>query len=207
MHAATRRQREVLDVISRYVESNGYRPSYQTIARKLQLRSKGGIARIVADLEEQGFLSRQHNEGHFSLVLRTQQADAPSGQTIEWLETPHEEEEEAWDREPFSLPEFMLNGRSAEQMCAFRVPDDEMSYDNICRDDIVLVEKKEFPRDGDRVVVRVDDDTFMLRRIYRIHGDLELRTADDADEANNIRLDSGRVKILGIYRGLLRCAG
>ena len=57
MLAPTRRQREILDFITQYIESHGARPSYQLIARHMGVSSKGGIARIVTDLEAQGFLA------------------------------------------------------------------------------------------------------------------------------------------------------
>src|SRR5437868_10815324 len=89
MHAQTRRQREVLNFITRYVESNGYRPSYQSIARHLGVSSKGGIARIVAVLEEQGLIERKRENGHFTLEFPGRDvAGGGSGLLIEWLEIP-----------------------------------------------------------------------------------------------------------------------
>jgi SOS-response transcriptional repressor LexA len=69
MFPQTRRQREVLDFIVRYIDSHGYRPSYQVIARHLGLASRAGIARIVSDLEAQGFLKRQRTSGHFAITI------------------------------------------------------------------------------------------------------------------------------------------
>jgi SOS-response transcriptional repressor LexA len=49
----TRRQREVLDFIIRYIDNHGYEPSYQLIARELGVSSKAGIAKHIKALEEQ----------------------------------------------------------------------------------------------------------------------------------------------------------
>jgi repressor LexA len=57
MQPRTRRQKEVLDFIKRYIEKHGYEPSYQQIARHLGVSSKAGIARHIESLENQGFLN------------------------------------------------------------------------------------------------------------------------------------------------------
>src|SRR5436189_481358 len=91
MHAQTRRQGEVLDFIVRYIESHGYRPSYQVIARHMGVRSRAGIARIVNDLETQGLLTRRRENGHFYIDLgkRTGATDTAEGMQIEWLDVPN----------------------------------------------------------------------------------------------------------------------
>ena len=59
MPTRTRRQREVLDFIIRYIDGHGYEPSYQLIARELGVSSKAGIAKHIKALEEQGLLRRR----------------------------------------------------------------------------------------------------------------------------------------------------
>ena len=205
MHAQTRRQGEVLDFIVRYIESHGYRPSYQVIARHMGLRSRAGIARIVSDLETQGLLTRRRENGHFYIDLggRKGAADTVNGSHIEWLDVPENTENEA-DRHdfPFSLPGFMLGSYEPESIRAFRVTDDAMAGEHIFEDDIALIETREFARDGQRVVAVLNKKETVLRKYYRAGADIELRPANDNDEI--IRIAANRVEIKGIFRGLLR---
>ncbi|MEO7539253.1 MAG: hypothetical protein ABIV21_04460, partial [Pyrinomonadaceae bacterium] len=92
MHAQTRRQREVLDFIARYIDSHGYRPSYQVIARHMGVNSRAGIARIVHDLETQGLLTRRRENGHFYIDVGhpAAQTNGISGTLIEWLNAANE---------------------------------------------------------------------------------------------------------------------
>ena len=205
MHAQTRRQGEVLDFIVRYIESHGYRPSYQVIARHLGVRPRAGIARIVSDLETQGLLTRRRENGHFYIDLgrRNGAGDTAIGAQIDWLEVPDDTENED-DRHdtPFSLPSFILGTYEPESIRAFRVTDDAMAGENILEGDIALIEAREFARDGQRIVAVLNKKETVLRKYNRAGADIELRPADDNREI--IRIPANRVEIKGIYRGLLR---
>jgi repressor LexA len=201
MHAQTRRQREVLDLISRYIDSHGYRPSYQVIARILGLRSRAGIARIVQDLESQGLIERVREDGHFSLAIKRNIGDSV---TIDWLNVPEDSEANDNLDRPLSLPPLMLGSFDAAGMRAFRVPDNALAADHICEDDIAIIELREFTRDGQTVVAVLNDKQTVLRKYYRVGAEVELRTADG--EGETLIVAANRVKIIGIYRGLIRAA-
>lgn len=201
MHAQTRRQREVLDLIARYIDTHGYRPSYQVIARHLGLRSRAGIARIVNDLETQGLLTRRREEGHFHIdMLRTGETFA-----IPWLDVPAENRElEVWQNDPVWLPGFMIGHYDPETLRAYLVADDSMVDDNICEDDIALIELKDYPRGGEIVVAVLDKERTVLRKYYRVGAEIELRASEGCEAPITIPAD--QVKLIGIYRGLIRPA-
>ncbi len=207
MHAQTRRQREVLDLIVRHIDSHGYRPSYAVIARQLGLSSRAGIGRIVRDLETQGLLTRRRENGHFYLETSSNGVEAlpPDMVRIEWIEIPDDGYREPWQDTPLVLPEFMIGFQTPERLRAFRVPDDEMSGDGICEDDVVLLELRHFVRDGDRIVAVLDQERAVLRKYYRSGAQIELRPSrTDAEPEDIIRMQADRVEIHGIYRGLIR---
>ncbi len=201
MHAQTRRQREVFNLIAQYIDANGYRPSYQTIARKLGLSSRAGIARIVQDLESQGLLTRHREEGHFSIEM----ASGAAPVSIQWLDVPDEyKPREPWENLPVPLPEFMLGGHEPSVMRAFRVRDDAMADDNICEDDIALIKLNDFPRYRETIVAVVNKKQAVLRKYHRAGAEIELRPA--GDQGKIISVAANAVKILGSYCGLIRPA-
>ncbi len=203
MLAPTRRQREILDFITNYIESHGARPSYQLIARQMGVRSRAGIARIVTDLEAQGHLERRWVNGHFTIALAQDQITPASGEVIQWLDTPVDDEYPE-DRKPFALPEFMLGGREIREMRAFRVTDDALAEDGISAFDIALIELRSHARDGDIIAATLKKERAVLRKYYRAGAQVELCASDEGGEI--IRLAADRVDILGIFRGLLRPA-
>ena len=202
MLAPTRRQREILDFITHYIQSHGARPSYQLIARHMGVRSKAGIARIVADLEAQGFLERRRVNGHFTIALARDDITPTSGEVIQWLETPVGDEDQHAGRQPFALPEFMLGGHDVHEMRAFRVTDNALEGVGINVFDVALIELRPHARDGDIVAAVLKKERAVLRKYYRAGAQIELCSSDDAGEI--IRLGADRVEILGIFRGLLR---
>jgi repressor LexA len=205
MHAQTQRQREVLDFILRYIDSHGYRPSYQVIAREMGVRSRAGIARIVSVLESQGLLTRRRENGHFYIDLGDPGGVSAGSSLIDWLEIPIAESDlEPWQREPIMVPNFMIGVQAPDRVRAYQIADNGLRGENICDGDIGLVELRQFARDGERVVAVLEDKTSVLRRYYRKGSEVELRAVDHVSDIAAIRLAADRVAVKGVLRALLR---
>ncbi len=56
----TRRQKEVLDFISNFVQSKGYSPSFDEIAHGLTLKSLATVHKHITNLQKKGMLQRAH---------------------------------------------------------------------------------------------------------------------------------------------------
>ncbi|MBK6587125.1 MAG: hypothetical protein IPG22_02225 [Acidobacteria bacterium] len=197
MPAQTKRQREVLNIITRYLETNGFRPSYQSIANSLGLRSRSGIARIVQDLESQGLLQRRRENRHFSLEIKERGTTV----SIAWLDIPEGGSNGTQSQSPLMLPSFMIGDYDPEDVRAFRITDSSMAPE-IDIDDIILIELRDYARSGQPVVALLNDETIVLRRYYRASSEVELRATNN--EIKPIILSAHDMRIVGIYRGLIR---
>src|ERR1700745_3931093 len=60
--ALTKRQKQVLDFIAGFVEENGYCPSYEEIARGLELASLATVHKHISVLETKNYLKRGFNQ-------------------------------------------------------------------------------------------------------------------------------------------------
>src|SRR5437773_11498932 len=58
----TRRQREILDYISKHIEEKGYAPSFEEIARQFGFQSLATVHEHLTNLERKGYIRRAHNE-------------------------------------------------------------------------------------------------------------------------------------------------
>lgn len=58
MQGLTKQQSIALAFIRRHCAEHGFSPSYQEIAQALGLKSRSGVHRLVAALEERGFINR-----------------------------------------------------------------------------------------------------------------------------------------------------
>jgi repressor LexA len=203
MQTRTRRQREVLDFIVRYIDNHGYEPSYQVIARSLGLRSKAGIAKHVSALEEQGLLTRRNENGGFSIDIKRESQIAVPGSELHWLDVPlAEEPREDWELLPLVVPRFMIGHRPADRVFAYRIADSGMSGSNICEGDIALVEERAFARDGEYVVAVIRKKTSILREYYRDGPHVELRPTNP--ELVSVFEAADKVDVRAVFRGLLR---
>jgi repressor LexA len=205
MRPRTKRQKEIFDYIANFIETRGYNPSYQQIAKHFRLASKAAVAKHIESLEKQGLISRRRENGTFSLEIypkaNTNVSDLVCA--IEWLKLPPAtSSSDEYADEILLVPAFLLGFYKPEKLSALIVPDDSMQDEHICEGDIALIENRFFARDGDIVAVIINNSSITLKRIYRNGANVELRPANENYQTINLPAD--KVEIKGIFRGLIR---
>ncbi len=203
MQPRTKRQKEILEYISNFIETRGYKPSYQQIAKHFRLASKAAVAKHIAALEKQGLISRRRENGSFSLELFPKRVITDLVCEIEWLELPEITRfNDDFSDETLLVPTFLIGLHKPEKLCAFRVRNDSMLDEHICEGDIALIEKRTFARDGDMVVLVINGDRVVFKRIFRDGANIQLRPSNEHYET--IKIPADKVEIKGIFRGLIR---
>lgn len=203
MHPRTRRQKEILDYICQFVDARGHKPSYQQIANHFRLASKGAVARHIAALEKQGFLTRRSDDGSFSLALSPPEASKSLVTSVSWVETDVDLIEiDDPTNEPLYVSVFALGILKPEKVVAYKMRNDSMVGDHICEGDIVLLEKRTLARDGEIVLALIDKKQFVLKRMFRNGSTVEFKPSNERFEA--LTVPSNSVEIKGVYKGLVR---
>jgi repressor LexA len=203
MHPKTRRQKDILDYIRRFMETRGHKPSYAEIAKHFSLASKGAVARHIASLEKQGFLSRRTADGSFNLNINSPESAKALVTSVEWVETDVELVDiEDPANEPLYVSVFTLGILKPEKVAAYRMRNDSMLGDHICEGDIVLLERRGLARDGEIVLALVERRQFVLKRYFRNGASIELRPSNATFET--ISVPHSLVEIKGVYKGLVR---
>jgi repressor LexA len=172
--AVTKRQKQVLDFVAHFIEDNGYSPSYEEIARGLNLASLATVHKHISTLETKQYLKRGFNQSR-SLDLgpkyiqeqRKHRQDTSlevpllgriaAGAPVEAVE----------QRETVRFGDFLGN----PDVFALEVRGDSMIEDHICSGDLVLVEKASQAKDGDIVVALIEGTQTTLKRFYKEPGD------------------------------------
>lgn len=197
--AITRRQKEVLDFISGFVQRNGYSPSFEEIARGLQLKSLATVHKHITNLQTKGLLQRAHNRSRSIDVLPPRSKSRSSdrlplmGRIAAGL--PMEAIENA---ETISLSDMIGN----RDVFALEVRGDSMRDEHIVDGDFVLVEKTKSAREGEIVVALVRGSEATLKR-YFIEGDM-VRLQPSNIEMEPIYVPRSDVAIQGRLLGMLR---
>jgi repressor LexA len=159
--AVTKRQKQVLDFVARFIEDNGYSPSYEEIARGLNLASLATVHKHISTLETKQYLKRGFNQSRsLDLGPKYIQEQRKHRQDTS-LEVPLEQ------RETVRFGDFLGN----PDVFALEVLGDSMIEDHICSGDLVLVEKANQAKDGDIVVALIEGAQTTLKRFYREPGD------------------------------------
>jgi repressor LexA len=172
--ALTKRQKQVLDFIAGFVDENGYCPSYEEIARGLELASLATVHKHISVLESKNYLKRGFNQSR-SLELSPkylQEHRRPKASTQEIplrgriaAGLPVETTEQ---RESLSFADFAGSGNTF----ALEVRGDSMIDDHICDGDLILVESVQQALDGDIIVALVNGSETTLKRFYRESEDM-----------------------------------
>jgi repressor LexA len=201
--ALTKRQKEVVDFIAKFVDDNGYSPSYEEIAHGLKLASLATVHKHISALETKNYLKRGFNRSR-SLDLgpryvqehrRQRELEVPllgkiaAGRPVEAIE----------HHATLSFADFAGN----RDTYALEVRGDSMIEDHICDGDMILVERTVEVRDGDIVVALVSGVETTLKRIYRENGD-RIRLQPANSSLQPIFVSASEVQIQGRLLAVLR---
>lgn len=208
--ALTRRQKEVLDFIVGFVEENGYSPSYEELARGLNLASVATVHKHIEALESRGYLRRSFNQSRSvevsSKYVQERRKSQQAHQAQQLLGVPlagriaaGRPVEAVEGRDTLQFGDFTGTGETY----ALEVAGDSMIDDHICSGDFVLIDKTKEANAGDIVVALVDGMETTLKRFYReSSGQVRLQPANSSMEP--IVVDAARVQIQGRLLAVMR---
>jgi len=206
--ALTRRQKEVMDFLSNFIERHGYSPSYEEIATGLGLASLATVHKHIQALESKQYLRRSYNHSRSVEIAdryvaeeraRQPRTSTPAvipllgriaaGAPVEAIPNP----------EQLQFSDFA----GSENTFALQVRGESMIEDHICSGDYVLVEKTDSIKNGDIVVALVDGTEATLKRYYeQPDGRVRLQPANEAMAP--IFVDPANLQIQGRVLAVMR---
>jgi len=203
--AITKRQRQVYDFISSFVQKNEYSPSFEEIAEGMQLNSLATVHKHISNLETKGLLTRDYNRSRSidlvppkgrlkqSMSVNTTMVlpllgRIAAGQPIEAVQS----------HETISLSDFV----QSKEVFVLEVSGESMQDEHIMNGDYVLVERVKTAHNGDIVVALVDENDATLKRFYREGDNIRLQPSNAAMKP--IIVPAAAVQIQGRVIGVLR---
>lgn len=192
----TRRQRDILEYFQAYITAQGISPTLEEIAQHFGL-NKVTIFGHVAELERKGVLKRSAKGRSRGLQIVSDE-ESPSGLPvlgtiaagvpIAALEQP----------EVLAFEELAPPGKD---VYVLRVQGQSMIEDSIRDGDLVIVERRSDPRNGETVVAVLEDEEATLKRFYREpSGGIRLQPANSAMEP----IYADEVEVRGVVIGVVR---
>jgi len=199
MEPLTRRQKEILDYVRKFIDENGYAPSFREIAYYFEFSSVGTVAEYLSILEEKGYITKDAMEARAiqltpSFDTGMEICNIPlegmidAGRPIEAIRT----------RETIDIPRDMMGRRTF----ALRVRGESMVEDGILDGDYVIIEQSNTAKNGDIVVALVDNANATLKRFYNEKSQVRLQPANS--KMKPMRFAKSRVVIQGKVKGVIR---
>jgi len=205
--ALTRRQKELMDFLSGFIERQGYSPSYEEIASGLGLASLATVHKHIQALEAKQYVRRSYNHSRSLEIAdryfseekarhpRGMDATIPllgriaAGLPVEAIANP----------ETLHFSDFVGN----DSTFALAVRGESMIEDHICNGDFVLVEKTDSIKNGDIVVALLEGSEATLKRYYlEADGRVRLQPANSSMTPIFVNPDNLRVqgRVLAVMR-------
>lgn len=210
----TKRQKQVLDLLMRFINEHGYSPSFEEIAEGLKDKRFGGkeltslatVHKHIGTLEKKGFIRRGYNQSRSIEILQLPRPVREQVMERHVMELPlvgriaaGRPLEAIEEKETISLGDF-ARGKS---VYVLQVKGNSMREDHILDGDFVVVEQTQVANNGEIVVALVKDDEATLKRIYRETGG-KIRLQPANSEMSPIMVPAQDVKVQGKVIGVLR---
>lgn len=199
----TNKQKEVLTFIKKFQAENKYPPSVRQICNALELRSPATVHAHIQNIIDKGYLKRSKQGNHLIELLVPNEFEmhgedivsvpllgkVTAGSPIEAIEMPNEF---------FSLPTYLIPKH--KEVFTLEVSGDSMINAGIFDGDIIIVERCNTAKNGEKVVAMNDENEVTLKTFYKENGYFRLQPENDF--MNPIILKNVTIlgKAIGLYR-------
>ncbi|PCJ13611.1 MAG: repressor LexA [Candidatus Neomarinimicrobiota bacterium] len=193
----TKRQKEVLDFIGKYLSKNGYAPTFSEIAKEFGFNSKGTVYKHIKALCEKGLIQHEWNRTRAIEILDENSGfptvpvlgSVAAGKPIEAVVLP----------ESISIPPtFMKRGKHF----ILKVNGNSMIDEHIADGDFIILRERDNAQNGETVVALIDGTEATVKKYYNKSGKVELHPANN--EVETLILDPERIQIQGVVVGVMR---
>lgn len=203
MNDLTKRQKEILDFIKKFLASKGYPPTVREIGSALELSSPATTHVHLHNLEDKGFIKLEKSKNRAIELLVDNEYQNTDDQTIqvpllgkitagnpiEAIENPDEF---------FALPYSFIPKN--KEVFTLHVSGDSMINAGIFDGDIVIIEKSNTANNGEIIVAMTDENEVTLKTFYKEKDHIRLQPENDNMEPfifSNITILG---KAIGLYR-------
>lgn len=199
----TKRQKDILEFIKKYIASKGYPPTVREIGKALELSSPATIHVHLHNLENKGCIRMEKSKNRaIELLVENEYSnieektvDVPllgkitAGNPIEAIENPENY---------FSLPSSLIPKN--KEVFTLNVSGDSMINAGIFDGDIVIIERNNTARNGEIVVAMTNENEVTLKTFYKENDCFRLQPENDTMEPFIFKDITILGKAIGLYR-------
>jgi repressor LexA len=195
----TKRQREILDYLSDFIQQHGYAPSLEEIGKRFNLSSLATVHKHLTNLQDKGFIKRAWNRSRSVELVPTRMGGRAVELPLLGYVAAGAPIEAVAGAETIAVPEEMVGRRDTYVL---RVRGSSMIDEQIRDGDFVIVEDRKTADNGEMVIALLDGHDVTLKKFYRDNGRIRLQPANPMMEP--IVVPSDQVQIQGVVVGVMR---
>lgn len=196
-----KRQKQIVDFISQYIQSHGHSPTLQEIADAMHLSSLATVHEHIATLTRKGVIKKYEGSVRGLEILDSRYANTglglelpilgyiAAGKPIEPFTDPNAN---------FGVSPSMVTGKV--RSFVLQVKGDSMVDEGILDGDYVVVEEQQEAKNGDIVVALLENGLATLKRFFKEATRVRLEPANSSMSpiyATNVKIQG---KVVGVIR-------
>mgnify|MGYP001247295359 FL=1 len=199
MQPLTKRQREILDYLTDFIQQHGYAPSLEEVGKRFGLSSLATVHKHLTNLQDKGFIRRSWNRSRSVEVVPTRTGGRSVDLPLLGYVAAGSPIEAVVGSESIAVPEDLVGKR---ETYVLRVRGDSMIDEQIRDGDYVIVEDRRTAENGEMVVALLEGSDVTLKKFYRENGHVRLQPANPAMAPLVVEAD--RVQVRGVVIGVMR---
>jgi len=199
----TKRQRDVLDFIKKYIADHGYPPAIREICKGVNLSSPATVFVHMKNLEQLGYIKTTSNkfrtieilcdneylENNEDIVKVPLLGKITAGSPITAIEQPNEF---------FDIPASLIPATAT--VFTLHVSGESMINAGIYDGDYVIVQKQNTAKNGDIVVAMTEENEATLKTFYKEKDHIRLQPENDTMDPIILSNCTILGKAIGLYR-------
>ena len=199
----TKRQKDVLDYVKKYVAEHGYPPAIREICKGVNLSSPATVFVHLKNLEQLGLIKTTSNKFRTIEILGTNEyletnedvvkvpllGKITAGSPITAIEQPNEF---------FDIPASLIPATAT--VFTLHVSGESMINAGIYDGDYVIVQKQSNAKNGDIVVAMTEENEATIKRFYKENGHIRLQPENDTMDPIILNNCTILGKAIGLYR-------
>ncbi len=199
-----KKQKQILDFISQYIQINGYSPTLQEIADAMGLSSLATVHEHLQALEKKNIIKR-----YDGAVRGIEVVDNSVNASLSAIELPligyiaAGEPIEAIENEITTVMVSPDMVSKSKRCFVLQVKGSSMIDEGIMDGDYVVLKQQDTAENGQIVVALIDEGFATLKKLYKEKGD-KIRLQPANEEMEPIIVESNQVKIQGVVTGIVR---
>ena len=199
----TKRQKDVLDFIKKYIADHGYPPAIREICKGVNLSSPATVFVHMKNLEQLGYIKTTSNkfrtieilceneylENNEDIVKVPLLGKITAGSPITAIEQPNEF---------FDIPASLIPATAT--VFTLHVSGESMINAGIFDGDYVIVQKQNTAKNGDIVVAMTEENEATLKTFYKEKDHIRLQPENDTMDPIILNNCTILGKAIGLYR-------